>query len=191
MQWLFCTIDAFSPQERQQAFLQQSSSRAEHVSRLRRQEDRDRSLTAQLLVQKLLCHNGITHGVLHRKENGQPFLTGCDLQVSISHCGQMVVCALSPDPVGIDVEFVRSFDLRLCDRACTPEETEYILDGHPFPQETACQDPAVCRRFFEIWTAKEAYFKKLGTGITDLKSINVLPLPREIHIIENHIVQIM
>lgn len=191
MQWLSCRLDAFSPQERQQAYAQQSPSRAEYLARLRRQEDRDRSLTGQLLVRKLLVSMGITTGVLHRRPNGQPYLTGCRLHVSISHCDDVVVCALSDEPVGIDVERVRPIDLRLCEHLCTPEELSYILAGKPFPKEPLCQDAAVSQRFFEVWTAKEAYFKKRGTGITDLKSVNILPLPRQIHRIDDYMVQIL
>lgn len=191
MNWLFCRIDTFSPQERQQAALRQSPSRAGHLARLRRLEDRDRSLTAQLLVQKLLHDRGITAAVLHRKPNGQPFLTGCDLKVSISHCDQLVVCAVSEAPVGIDAELVRPIDLRLCELACVPEEQDYILAGRPLPKDPLCREPSILRRFFEVWTAKEAYFKKCGTGITDLKSVNILPLPRQIHMIENYMVQIL
>jgi phosphopantetheinyl transferase len=31
---------------------------------------------------------------------------------------------------------------------------------------------ALLTRFFKIWTAKEAYFKQQGTGITDLKAVH-------------------
>jgi phosphopantetheinyl transferase len=40
-------------------------------------------------------------------------------------------------------------------------------------------DIEVLKRFFEIWTLKEAYFKALGTGITNFKSADVLMCGRE------------
>ena len=51
-------------------------------------------------------------------------------------------------------------------------------------------NPAVIRRFFEIWTGKEAWFKMQGTGITDLKSVNVLQLNRQLHSMEDYMIQI-
>ena len=47
------------------------------------------------------------------------------------------------------------------------------------------------QRFFEIWTAKEAYFKKCGTGITNLKSVNSLTLSRQMHILGDYILHII
>lgn len=189
MRWLCCNIDAFSQEELQHARPKLSPSRQEYISRLRHQTDQDRSLAAELLVQQLLRSMGISNAVLHRKENGQPYLTGCDLHVSISHSHEKVACAVSTEPVGIDIERMDPIKLQMCRHVCTPEEKAYVLAGTP--EDSFCEDTTVLQRFYEIWTGKEAYFKKLGTGITGLKSINLLPLPRQIHIIENYMVQII
>lgn len=187
MHWLWCNTADFSENDLQQAYACLSPSRKEHIDRLRQTEDKRRSLAGELLVYKLLReHYGITGAVLQRKPNGQPYLTGCDLHVSIAHSGQMVACAVSHQPVGIDVEQIRPMDLKICRHVCVPEEDAYIGYG-----QQPSQDPGMLRRFFEIWTAKEAYFKKCGTGITDLKSVNVLTLPRQTHHIGDYILQII
>jgi 4'-phosphopantetheinyl transferase len=178
MHWSYCDTAAFSSEELHSAYLHLSPSRKAHIDRLRQQEDKLRSLTAELLVQKLLKeHCGVTDAVLHRNPNGQPYLTGCDLHVTISHSDQMVACALSADPIGIDIERIRPLDFKICRHLCTEEEKAYCGED--------------LHRLFEIWTAKEAYFKKQGTGITDLKSVNILPLNRQIHIIGDYMVQIV
>ena len=192
MRWSYCATDAFSTEELHIAYLHLSSSRKVHIDRLKRQEDKLRSLVAELLVQRLLQeHYGIKDAVLHRHPNGQPYLTGCDLFVSISHSDQMVACAISEAPVGIDIEKIKPMSLRICRHLCVEEEKEYLFSGSNLSETDDCQDPAVLRRLFEIWTAKEAYFKKCGTGITDLKSVNILPLDRQIHIIGDYMVQIV
>ena len=192
MHWSYCDTAAFSSEELHSAYLHLSPSRKAHIDRLRQQEDKLRSLTAELLVQKLLKeHCGVTDAVLHRNPNGQPYLTGCDLHVSISHSNQMVACALSIDPIGIDIEKIRPMSLKIFRHLCVEEEKEYLFSGSNLSETDDCQDPAVLRRLFEIWTAKEAYFKKCGTGITDLKSVNILPLPRQTHIIGDYMVQIV
>lgn len=191
MHWLCCRIDAFSPEALQQAFCQLSPSRKAHIQQLKQSEDQTRSLCAELLLRQLLQQLGLHDAILHRKPNGQPYLTNCDLYVSISHRHEMVACAVSQTPVGIDVEHVRPINLQLCRHVCTPEEKAYLLSGAQIPDYALCRDPDILQRFFEIWTAKEAYFKKCGTGITDLKSVNILPLQRQIHTVDDYIIQIV
>ncbi len=189
MHWTLCQISDFSQDALSQAYDALSPSRKSHIDRLKKQSDKIRSLTGELLVQKLLReYYSLSTGVLHRRENGQPYLTGCDLYVSISHCDSKVACAVSRSPVGIDIEKIRPIDLKLCRHICREEEKEYVLGG---AEGCFCEDPSVLYRFFEIWTGKEAYFKKCGTGITDLKSVNILPLKRQIHTLDDYMVQII
>ena len=179
------------PRERlQQAYARLSPSRKVYIDRLKRQEDKDRSLAGELLIQDLLQkHYGITTAVLHRKENGQPYLTGCDLHLSISHSDEMVAGVINEKPVGIDIEKIRPIKLSMCRHVCTPEENAYLqIDD---TQGDRCEDPVFLQRFFEIWTAKEAYFKKCGTGITNLKSVNSLTLSRQMHILGDYILHII
>lgn len=190
MHWSCCNTADFTQDALQQAYAQLSDSRKEHIDRLRQPEDKARSLAAELLVQKLLREKyAITDAVLHRKTNGQPYLSGCDLHVSISHCDGTVACAISREPVGIDVERIRPINLNICRHVCTEEEKAYV--GTDGSEGQTCRDPDILRRFFEVWTAKEAYFKKCGTGITDLKSVNILPLPRQTHRIGDYLLQIL
>ena len=191
MHWLSRKIHTFSPEVLQQVYLQLSPTRKTYIDRLHRQADKDRSLAAEALVYQLLEQQGITGAQLHRKENGQPYLTGCQLHVSISHSGDMVACAVSQESVGIDIEQIRPIKARLCHHVCTPAEMDYVWQGPPPADDTLCQDPAVLTRFFEIWTGKEAYFKKAGTGITDLKSVNALCLPCQKQILEDYILQVL
>lgn len=191
MHWLCSNIDTFTPRQLEAVYTQLSSDRKAHIDRLHRQEDRVRSLAAEALVYQLLRQLGIPGAQLCRRENGQPYLSGCDLHVSISHSGQMVACAVSDQPVGIDIEQIRPIKARLCRHVCTREEMDYVWQGLPPADDTQCQDKAVLTRFFEIWTGKEAYFKKQGTGITDLRAVNILPLKRRMHLIEDYILQIL
>ncbi|MBR4109539.1 MAG: 4'-phosphopantetheinyl transferase superfamily protein [Oscillospiraceae bacterium] len=174
-----------------QAYERLSPSRKEHIDRLKKPEDKRRSLTGELLVQKLVAEQfSVSGAILHRSANGQPYLTGCELYVSIAHCDEKVACAVSHTPVGMDIEKLRPVNLKLCRHICTAEEKEYLLQGKEL-EDQPCEDPEVIHRFFRIWTAKEAYFKKLGTGITDLKSVNTLPLQTQLHIIDGYMVQIL
>lgn len=192
MHWSCCDTDTFSSQELQKAFAALTPSRKEHIQRLRQPEDQRRSLAAELLARQLLQERyGITGAQLHRRENGRPYLEGCDLFISLAHSAQKVACALSASPVGIDVEQIRPVDLKLCRHVCVEQELAYILAEYRQEQDRQCRDPEVLRRFFEVWTAKEAYFKKQGTGITDLRSVNILQQPRQVHLIDGYVLQIL
>ena len=127
MHWACCKTTDFTQEELTHLYMRLSPSRKIRIDRLRRKEDKDRSLAAELLVYDLLKkHTNIVSAQLHCKENGQPYLSGCQLHVSISHCGQTVACAISETPVGIDVERIRPIDLNICRFVCVPEETQYL-----------------------------------------------------------------
>ncbi|MBQ7340929.1 MAG: 4'-phosphopantetheinyl transferase superfamily protein [Oscillospiraceae bacterium] len=192
MHWSYCDVGRFSAEALERIYTNLSPSRKEHIDRLRRPEDKTRSLAAEGLLQTLLReHYGITNAKLHRASNGRPYLANSHLHISLSHSDQMVACAVSEDPVGIDIEKIRPMSLKICRHLCVEEEKAYLLSDSGLTENDECQDPEVLRRLFEIWTAKEAYFKKQGTGITDLKSVNVLHLERETHNLENYILTII
>lgn len=190
MYWTYCDAFLLPENQLQEAYERLTPSRKAHIDRLRQPDDKIRSLAGEVLVQNLLkAHCGIPSARLHRKENGQPYLTGCQLFVSISHSQRMVACAVSYQPVGIDIEYIRPINPSLLRHVCVEEEMRYVLDGEW--EEQKGNDPAVMRRFFEIWTAKEAWFKKQGTGITNLKSLCVLPLEGQRQEIEGYLLQIL
>lgn len=193
MKWLYARIPDFTEADREAAYRQLSSSRKAHIDRFRLEQDRARSLTSELLVKKLLCTEfGLKDPVIARQPNGCPIVQGFDLHISIAHCDEMVVCAADTAPVGIDIERIRPIRFRAARHVCTQEELNYLFCGAQAPKDVElCTDEGTLLRFFEIWTAKEAYFKKEGTGITDLKSVNVLPLPRRVFRAGDYLIQII
>ncbi len=192
MHYLLGKLSDFTSEEYERTLENLSPSRRAHVMRFLHREDRQRSLAGEMLLQRLLAERfGVRDAVLHRKDNGQPYLEGCDLFVSISHSDRYVACAAGRTPIGIDVETIRPIDLGLSRHICTPEEKEYLLAGRECVRGELCRDPEVLRRFFEIWTAKEAYFKKCGTGITDLHAVNILTLDRQVFFEDDHAITII
>lgn len=97
--------------------------------------------------------------IIKRTELGKPYTENIDVQFSVSHSGDMVVCAVSDIEIGIDAEKIRSVNFRAATRFATEEELDYIGEN--------------TERFFEIWTLKEAYFKCIGTGLgADIKNVS-------------------
>lgn len=95
-------------------------------------------------------------------EHGKPAIVGHpDIFFNLSHCKEAVLCAISDQPVGVDVESVRSFNDSLVHYTMNEDEIREI--------ETA-EDRAVA--FIRLWTMKEAALKLEGTGISkDMKQV--------------------
>ncbi|MBQ8796874.1 MAG: 4'-phosphopantetheinyl transferase superfamily protein [Oscillospiraceae bacterium] len=183
MNWSYCNTGDFTHEDYAAAYAGLSPSRRAHIDGMKSEKARLRSLAGELLAQRLLTGLGIVNAQLHRKENGQPYLTGCDLHVSISHCEDLVVCAVSSQPVGIDVQRLVPIDLAIARHVCVEQERQYLFAPADRDQQM--------ERFYEIWTAKEAYFKKQGTGITGLKTVNILSLDRQLFRVEDYLVQVL
>ena len=75
----------------------------------------------------------------------------------------------------MDIEKVTAAPLQVMSTVFHPEEINYIND---FDQNE------INKRFFTIWTKKEAYTKCTGTGLVcDITKINVLDLPDDVAVI--------
>ncbi|MGJ7493160.1 4'-phosphopantetheinyl transferase family protein [Variovorax sp. ZT4R33] len=120
-----------------------------------------------LLASRLLCeglrqlgHRGALLASLRYTVHGRPSL---DLPVdfSVSHCEGRVVCALSTQgPVGVDVEALGGL---------TADDFRLYLN--PDERTWAGRDP---RRFYTVWTRKEAVAKAGGTErLSDLRAVDV------------------
>lgn len=105
---------------------------------------------------------------LKKHKHGKPYIYGADnWHFNISHTDGMVGIAISDEPVGIDIERIKDADLRIAKRFFTVSENYYI-------ESAECKD----KRFFEIWTKKEAYLKYTGKGLSlSLKAFDVFSLP--------------
>lgn len=136
------------------------------VQRRRSDADRARAAGAGWLLQYALTQAGIApeDQILNKTELGKPFLPAHpEVHFNLSHSGHWAVCAVSCDPVGVDVEQPRC-TMEIARRFFRPQELEG-LDALPDLQD----------RLNRLWTAKEAFIKALGGGLTvPLNSFTVL-----------------
>lgn len=91
-------------------------------------------------------------------EHGKPYIKGNPLYFNVSHCGNIVLAAFASEEIGADIELVRTFNWAVVKKLFTCEEKNYMELS---PNQTEAD-----KRFFEIWTAKEAFLKLLGVGIS-------------------------
>lgn len=92
-----------------------------------------------------------------RGAHGKPYIEGSGMRFNVSHSGGRIAVALADAEVGVDIERIRPINPRVAERYFTAAENQYIaLAGNSAETQ---------RRFFEIWTAKEAYLKLYGVGL--------------------------
>lgn len=94
-----------------------------------------------------------------RNSFGKLFAANADVFFSISHSGNIVLCAVSDKEIGADIEKIRNIRFDAAKKFAGASELEYIGEN--------------LNRFFEIWTLKEAFFKCKGTGLgADIGSVS-------------------
>ena len=131
--------------------------RREAVQQLHRTADRCRSLGAGLLLQHGLTLLGIPQEerTLVRGEHGKPALRSGAVQFSLSHDGDLALCALDSAPLGCDAAEIVPRDFRVA-RRFAPEEQD-ALAALP-------DDETRLRQFYRYWTLKESLMKATGLG---------------------------
>lgn len=132
-------------------------TRRRRVADIAGEDDRKRTVAGELLARRMLAEKlgcGEKNVPLTWDELGKPAVEKAGVYVSVSHSGAWAVCVTADMPVGVDVEVVRSAQEKFMRRVCSEQEMACIRPG----------SDGDCRRFWEIWTAKEALFKLTGRG---------------------------
>lgn len=143
-------------------FNQMDNERKNIILQTKIEHKRNLRIAADALCRKAIsdfCGISPSEIIFKYTQTGKPFAKGLPVHFSISHSGDMAVCVVSDNEVGIDIEKIRSINPRICEKFATEEEIEYIRNSK--------------KGLFEIWTLKEAYFKCIGTGLNkDIKNVS-------------------
>lgn len=135
----------------------------EEIERCRRllfdQHRRRQKVACALLRRLLSLHLGRPSEQLvwSRAEHGKPYLLDGSCFFNLTHSEEVAALAVGPTELGLDIEDRR-------------RRVEFLALGRRFfaaPEATELEKASDPRRmFFDIWTAKEAYIKALGDGLT-------------------------
>ena len=145
--------------------------RREKALRQRESIKRKQSAGASLLLRWALKQRGLESKALRYGDNGKPSVEG--ICFSLSHSGDMVICAVGDKPVGCDIERTAQAHEKLAERFFAPAELEYLR---------SFSDDALNREFFRLWTMKESYIKMTGEGLTLPLSDFCVNIGREISV---------
>lgn len=138
-----------------------NSAERARADRFHFERDRNRFLRARGLVRGTLADQlGVPPCdiAMAFQANGKPVLRGNPVHFNLSHSQDLAVLAISPNqPVGIDVELTtRQVDPLVLAPSCfVTHEVQALRD-----------QPAQLQRFFAFWTAKEAFMKLTGEGMS-------------------------
>ncbi len=182
MQTFLLNINDFSEENFNLCLSLMDEKRKNYINSLKHKQGKLLSVAAEWLTKSnasLLLNIPPEEIALLRDEKGKPFIKDSPLYISISHSGDFAAVTFHPTPVGLDIEVLKPIDMRLKNRICTDSDLEYLSQSQTEAQENL--------NLLKIWTAKEAYFKMTGTGITNFKSISYKDINAS-HSIENPLI---
>ncbi|MBB6084058.1 4'-phosphopantetheinyl transferase family protein [Castellaniella defragrans] len=145
------------------------------IARLRRADDRLRSLVGRALARRLLGRRlGLAPAdvPLGAGPHGKPMLVAAAWHFNIAHSGDLVLVGVGPGPLGVDVEHcpdqVDAALWRLVTGGPLPAASHPALDpparDHPAAGRSgAAPDP---RAFCAQWVRREAILKACGLGLS-------------------------
>ena len=136
-----------------------SPGRILKIEKLRREEDKQLAVCAELLLIYALRQQENVSLPLDIAEDERRKLTlkNSRWHFNLSHARDYAACALSDAPVGIDIEYFRVRELLHADRILHPEEAQLL------PYISNANEKK--KYFYECWVAKESYLKNLGIGL--------------------------
>ncbi len=157
-----CNITDISEAELHKSFFAMSKERQKSTLRLQNKQKQKAKIAADRLCRLAISeHCGVSPEsiIFTLNEKGKPYAADLNVFFNVSHSGDMVVCAVSDNEIGIDIEKIRPINLKAAEKFACSNEIEYM-------EQTQ-------NGFFEIWTLKEAYFKCIGTGLgNDIKTVS-------------------
>lgn len=153
MVWDYIRMEAEPP-----AQLLLSERRVGQLARIKSEKRKTEALWAEYLLMDMLrryAHHVSLPPVIAESRRGKPYLADYEgPELSLSHSGEYVVCALSDRPVGIDIQAMRPYRKGIAQRYFSAPELARL---------EAAPDKTVA--FYELWTAKESLIKAAGLSL--------------------------
>lgn len=148
------------------AFKLVSPERAEKAERFISDSSKALSIGAELLLRSAIMLRGgqVSDIQFEYRNNGKPYLKNePECFFNLSHSGHWVICAMSCDEVGCDIEEIKPGKRagQIAGRYFTPKEQEFIYQGTSADED----DAEALHRFYRLWTLKESFMKVTGLGL--------------------------
>ena len=147
------------------AYQSLSNQRREKVDKLKFVNDKKLSILSEILLKKALIELNVDSNIeLTYNKYQKPYLKNNDIYFNISHSGEYVICAISKDEVGCDIEYIKNIDMKIANKFFNENEYNTILNSNN-----------QLDTFYRIWTLKESFMKNLGLGFNiELNSFEIV-----------------
>ncbi len=127
------------------------------IQKLQKIKDKYRSLFGELLAKWFISDRlkePFQNIQFVLDKNGKPNLAGGRIHFNISHSGDWVVVGIHNDPIGVDIEEVKDFNIfEIAKSTFSSEELRYLIKSPKAKQ---------IEIFFKMWTLKESWLKCIG-----------------------------
>lgn len=146
-----------------------SESRREQAGKFVYQRDREISVFTECFARYCISKKfGLSFETVSFSKNcyGKPYITNtADSFFNISHSGDSIICGLSNEPVGVDVEKIGKAPLEVAEHCFSMDEKRALREK---------KGKEADKYFYALWTLKEAYLKRNGTGLQDISRCSFL-----------------
>lgn len=136
-------------------------SRIEKINRYSFLKDKKQCYGAGILINHICKEYNIDINSYKIGLNGKPQLKG--IYFNISHSNEIVICAVSDNDIGCDIEMIKQEPKGVAERFFSKNEMMFLLNSNN--REEA---------FYDIWTKKESYLKMVGSGLSQLRDLDVI-----------------
>lgn len=162
MEFQICRLSELKESDYRSWFLEADSERQAAVLKMKTSLAQKQSLCADHLARKMLAGDISPSELQFRRSPcGKPEAVNTSLHFNLSHSGNFVLCAVSENEIGADIEFLRPVSPKLPARICTEAEKEYVGNDEQL--------------FLQVWTVKEALAKFYGKGLRlDMRKLQVV-----------------
>lgn len=182
MKFVKYNINDFSESDYNTCLSLMEKERRDYINSCTNDKGRKASIFGEWIAKTLIAEKSgcdIKDIHIYRDSKGKPYTDKENIYFSISHSGEYVCVAIDTSPIGIDIEIIREINLNITKKVCNHSDMLFLNSG----------DKNL--NFFKIWTAKEAYFKMTGTGITGLREITYTDLSPVHHFEDGLIITII
>lgn len=195
MKWVKQYINDITNTEYKKWYSIMSDEKKQRVDSYISDNSKRQSVIGEILARKLISEtlNIDPESIIFKQtSNGKPYALNLNIAFNISHSGNLVVCAVDENAIGIDVEQIKPINLKIAKRFCTDDELKYIFAKAPTPDDFVYSDNSdILHRFYEIWTSKEAFCKWTGNGISDLNLVNFNLVNKKSFVTDNYYISII
>lgn len=152
-------INNFNDKDYNYAFNKVSEYRKTKTNKCINDSDKKLSIYAELLLRYALDSLNIqSRFEFSFNEYDKPYLEDTGIYFNISHCGHYVICAVSQDEIGCDIELIKEYNDKVAKEFLNEKEYQTLSSVTSLDKKA--------NTYYRLWTLKESFVKNIGIGMS-------------------------